>query len=234
MIRPAKTFLFGYLKKELAKINFSIGLDAASAGFKNRWMFKTKKYYGLDIDLSALKKGLEKYASSNVFGILCDLREMDLLPEDSVDVLLSSNTIAHLSPEEKIKTVQRFCNLTTASGYLFCQMLINKEANQIFYIFENNFNNVKKIYYGNPLSRAYESIFEKDGYLGSHPIAGTRPFLLLSWLISRLEYLTCRFEKINKQMLVICSDKKDKKNVNRFDLSKMPLIQDRLYNALSK
>jgi len=50
MVRPSKSFLFDVLEKELKTITCGIGLDAASAHFKNRRMFKTDQYYGLDID----------------------------------------------------------------------------------------------------------------------------------------------------------------------------------------
>jgi len=234
MARPSKCFLFDVLEKKLSKITAGIGLDAASAGFKNRRMFKTEKYYGLDIDLTALEKGLQKYSSSNTFGVSCDLERLDLLPENSVDILVSTNTLYCLTLDKRVKAIQHICRLASPSGYLFCQLSVDEELGEALKIFEENFKDIKKIYYGNYVGRAYESFFKRRGAPGLHPLASARPFRLLAWLISRFEYLTCRFRKINKHVLVICSGKKDQGNANKFDLSNLPLIQDRLYNALYK
>lgn len=234
MVRPSKTFLFNFLEKKLSKLNLAVGLDAASAGFKNRQMFKTSKYFGLDIDLPALKKGLEKYNFSNTFGILCDLEKLDLLPGDSVDVLVSTNTLYCLPLEKRIKAIKHFCRLTASSGYLFCQLSVDEELDEALEVFGKNFENVKKTYFKNPLSRVYELIFEKNGFLGSHPIAGTKPFLLFAWLISRLEYLTCGSRGLNKQVFIICTNKNNSSNKNDFNLSQVPKIENRLYNALYK
>jgi hypothetical protein len=220
------------LEKKLSGLNLAVGLDAGSAGFKNRKMFKTGKYFGLDINLPALKKGLEKYNSADTFGILGDLVKLDFLPANSVDVVVSTNTLYSLPLEKRIMAIRQLCRLTVPLGYLFCQLSVDEELDEALKVFEKNFKNIKKVYFKNPLSLAYESIFEKNGFLGSHPLAGTRPFLLFAWLISRLEYLTGDFRSLNKQVFIICTGKNNSGGKNDFDLSKIPKIEDRLYNAL--
>ena len=53
-ISPSKKYLFRVLKNFLLNHkNKSIGLDLASENFKNSIYFKTKKYIGVDINISA-------------------------------------------------------------------------------------------------------------------------------------------------------------------------------------
>ena len=63
--RPSKSFLYDLLESKLRTIRGQVGLDAASAHFKNRTFFKTRQYYGLDIDLAGLRKGIQKYNDHN-------------------------------------------------------------------------------------------------------------------------------------------------------------------------
>lgn len=231
MIRPSKTFLFSYLKKELAKINFGIGLDAASAGFKNRWMFKTEKYFGLDKDFDSLKDGIKKYDNDSTYGIFADLTRLDNLPGNSVDVVVSTNTLNHLNKEEMLCAIKHLCRLAAPGGYFFCELEKGGDFAAALGILESNFKKIKIIYYKNILSNLYENFFEKDGYLGEHRIAGSRPFLAISWLISRFEYLTCYFAGLNKYVFIICCGKRgDKKN--NFDLSKVKIIDKKIYSLL--
>lgn len=232
MVRPSKTFLFNYLEKKLSRLNLAIGLDAACADFKNRRLFKTDKYFGLDINSSALKKGLRIYNSANTFGILCDLEKLDLLPADSVDVIVSTNTLYFLPMEKRIKAIQHLFRLTAPSGYLFCQLPVDEELGEVLEILEKKFKNVKKVYFRNPLSRAYESIFKKNGIFGSHPIMEARPFRFFAWLISLSEYLTSGFSSLNEQVFIVCSDKNSGGERNDFNLSKIAKIEDRLYSVL--
>ena len=64
MVRPSKSFLFDRLEKELGKTKTGVGLDAGSATFKNRPMFKTGTYIGLDIDKQRVETGLKRYPDS--------------------------------------------------------------------------------------------------------------------------------------------------------------------------
>src|SRR3989344_1329674 len=191
MVRPSKSFLFDVLEKRLSLLDGEVGLDAASADFKNRRMFKTKKYFGLDINLVSLKEGLAKYQTDEVtFGLCGNLVNLAALPVDSVDVIVSTNTLYRLSADQRMVAINNLIKLTAPNGYFFCELSIDPSLAQIIGLFKSNFKNVRIIYYKNIFSLAYEKIFEKDGYLGSHPIAGRKPFRLLAWLISRVEFVT--------------------------------------------
>lgn len=233
MVRPSKSFLFDYLESKLKKFRSGVGIDAGSANFKNRRFFKTDKYFGLDIDEQALKNGLEKYPNDNTNAILADLAHLEKLPSNSVDLIVSSNTLYALSVDLRLKAIENLALILAPNGQLFCELVLDKDFPKALKIIKSRFNHVKVVYYKNIFSRAYEGIFEKDGYLGSHPIAGLKPFRLLAWIVSRLEYLTLKFSFLNKHVIIIAHDKKEKVQKNQFDLSHTNLKTDRLFNILN-
>src|SRR3989338_6326754 len=97
MVRPSKSFLFDMLERQLRNTAGDIGVDAGAADLKNRKMFKTQKYFGLDIDLDGLRKGVQKHSDGATFGILADLTKLDALPDNSVDVVVTTNP-QHCNP----------------------------------------------------------------------------------------------------------------------------------------
>lgn len=230
-LRPSKTFQFDLLEKELAKIKGEIGIDAAAQNMKNRRMFKTEKYIGIDISLPFLQAGIRRHGgpSTNTFGILGDLAKLEKLPEGIADAVVSTNTLYILKGTQRTAAVEHLCRLTSPCGTLICDAAVGEELNEILAIAAKNFGDIKIIYTDNIFSRAYERMFEKNGYLGSHPVAGSKPFLLLSWFISRLEYMTQFFKSLSCGALIICAKKlSDKKQP--FDISHLPLIETSIYN----
>jgi len=227
MVRPSKSFLFDVLEKKLSRLPGEIGLDAASAHFKNRKMFKTDSYYGLDIDLEALKKGISRNIFPNTFALYADLTKLDLLPENSADVIVSTNTLYMLTCQDRLKAINNLGRLTYNSFLL--ELPIDECLSKAIELLYKYFDQVKVIYYKNIFCRFYEKIFEKNGFLGSHPIAGLKPFRLLAWLISRLEFLTCFTSFGNESAFIACSHKRDVKRKEKFDLSKLSLIDNRIY-----
>ncbi len=233
-VRPSKAFLFDQLEKTLFDIRGEIGLDAASAGFKNRRMFKTKNYYGLDIELEAIKSGLKKQNLTNTFGILADLSRLDALPSGSVDVVVSTNTLYCLEEKDRTAAFKHLCRLTSPDGFFLYELPICEQYDfkNLLDIAKENFRDIKITYYRNFISRAYENIFEKNGWLGTHPIAGKRVFRLFAWVISRSEYLTRKFSSSKKHAFIICGGKKDVQIKNKFDISRLPIIEANIYNIL--
>jgi hypothetical protein len=230
-LRPSKTIQFDLLEKQLKKIEGEVGLDAAAQNMKNRRMFKTKKYFGIDISLPFLQKGIETHNDQATFGILADLARLEKLPEGSADVIVSTNTLYILKDEERTAAVEHLCRLTAPSGMLICDSPAGKNLKEMLPVLSKNFRSIKIIYFDNIFSRAYEKIFEKEGYLGTHPVAGTKPFLLLSWLISRLEYLTSFIKPLNIYALIICT-KKFSNIKNPFEVSHLPIASSKIYNLL--
>ncbi|MBI3290714.1 UDP-N-acetylglucosamine 2-epimerase (non-hydrolyzing) [Candidatus Falkowbacteria bacterium] len=225
----AKSFLFDVLENNLKKFNTGIALDAGSANFKHRRMFKTDKYFGLDINLDRLKNGLEKFPFQNTFGILADLTKIDSLPNGSFDVIVSTNTLYALPSGQRTIALKNLTRLTAPAGSLMCELPVDKTLDSCLEVLKENFSKIKMIYYRNIFSRTYEKIFEKDGYLGDHPIAGQKSFRLLAWFISRLEFFTKNFRGPKKQVFIICSGKKTTGRKNIFDPSAFEKINEKIF-----
>lgn len=230
-IRPSKCFLYETVQQRLTSIRRGVGLDAGSANFKHRSMFKTDRYYGIDLDVSRVKAGLKKDNDKTVFGIHADLSKLERLPIGSAAVIASTNTLYCLSQDELVAAIGHLCRIVSPAGLLICELPI-KGLPAVRGILKKNFRRVDFVFFKNIFSQAYEWIFEKNGYLGSHPIAGTKPFRLLAWLLSRLEYLTCRIPWLNRHVLVVCYEKNDQTK-HPFDLSGIPQIEDRLYDLMA-
>ncbi len=233
MARPSKTFLFEIFEKEIIGWNFGTALDAGSADFKNRRMFKTERYFGLDIDEAALKKGLKKYSGGGSQAILGDLLDLNQLPEASLELAAATNVLDHFQTAVREKVIKNLIYLVKPGG----QLIFNAAQNDIYpdlvKNLKDNFGKVAIIYYRNIFSRLYEKIFEdKNGCLGSHPIAGGKIFRLITWLISRLEYLTCHFPRFNVRVLVICREKKDFGVKNEFRPA-VEFFRNGIYNILN-
>jgi len=221
MVRPSKTFLYDLLEKELSLASGEIGLDAASANFKNRKMFKTKYYYGLDYDLELLKQGLAKYQDPNTFGIQADMANLKGVADGSIDIVVSTNTLYQLPPDRRSRALSELIRICRPDGRFLCELILDPGFDTLLAIIKAHFSAIDVIYYRNPLSRIYEWIFERNGNLGSHPIAGMRLFRLLAWALSRIESLTCNIRSLNRRAFIKASEKTEKHS-SIFNLSTPP------------
>ena len=204
-IRPSKIFLFRLLDRQLRDVRGEIGIDAASAHFKNRWMFRTQRYYGIDINLEELRRGIEKYASdATTFGIHADILHLAGLPDQCAAAVISTNTLHQLSGTNRSQAVEQLARLTAPNGMLLCEMPIDGALAPIVQQVQSIFTSVTVVYYKNPISRWYERAFERNGELGTHPIAGTRPLRLFAWALSLTESLSCHWSAGNRHAILIC------------------------------
>jgi len=233
MVRPSKSFLFDELERRLSKIKKGVGLDAACAGFKNRKMFKTEKYIGLDINLDALRQGVYNLpVAAGAYGLWADLTNLAKLPSNSFAVVVSTNTLYGLPAEKRRAAMEGLCRLVAPDGSFFCDSENDSELAESLKVLKKNFSQLKIIYFKNIISQAYEKLFEKQGDLGWHKIAGLKPFRLLAWLISRLEYLTGNFQFLNKQVFIICQNKIGAAEKNVLDLNRLPLVEKNIYSLM--
>jgi hypothetical protein len=229
-LRPSKSFLFDLLENQLGKARGQIGLDAASADFKNRFMFQTSKYYGLDNRLEAIKKGIKKNTDRNCFGIWADMTKLDALPGGSVDALVCTNAFVNFSKdyEVAVNVTRQLSRITAPQGVFMCQLELDSQFDNIIDVIKSEFKDVKIYYYRNIISLMYEKIFEKNTHLSNHKIAGSKPFRLFAWLLSRMEFLTCRAKLGNRQAFVVARQKNDQQE-REFNLTHLKQIENRLY-----
>ena len=226
-VRPSKTFLWSLLDRDLGQITEGVGIDAASAAFKSYPFFKTKDYFGLDFSLEALNAGVKLYPqATGLHGSLTDFT----LPENSVDLVVSTNTLCHLSFDQRAIALKKLSEIVNSDGKFLVELDNDSFAEKAIQILGDYFSNIKITYYQNKLSFAYESIWEKNGFLGDHPVAGSKPFLFLSYLLSRLEHFTCKNSSTNKHVYLKCTGKKHTEKNNVFDISGKRKIEDGIYS----
>jgi hypothetical protein len=152
--RASKVIMFSQLEADLAQFGGAVGVDAASATFKSMPMFRTERYYGIDGDLSALELGRHQHPEAT--GLLADLTALDL-PEASVDVCVSTNTIYQLAPEDRAQTVDRLARMIAPTGALIVQIERDDTFLGIVSVLRQRFERVDIMYFGNPLTVAYEA-----------------------------------------------------------------------------
>lgn len=229
--RPSKNFFYAVLERAIIRTKAPVVLDAASAIMKNRAMFKNTQYYGLDIDIEALRLGL-KNSPPETYGIWADMSKLEKLSSNSVELIVSTNTLYKLTSTDQIKAVDHLCRIAKPNGDFFLDVTNSGSVPALAETLKRRFKTVKIIYCKNPINQMYEKAFEQEnGDLGYHPVASLRPFRAFAWLLGQLEYFTCRFPRLNKQVLFLCFGKISNESIQTFDISHLPQIGDRLYNG---
>ena len=233
-IRPSKNFLFGKLKRELARFTVGVAVDAASADFKHRKKFRTHAYYGLDTDRAALQRGLARQQPSNTFGVQADITRLERLPGGSADVVVSTSTLYHLPDAEHMdQALGALIRIVKPGGSFLFDLLADASLARALALVRPEFARARVFYFKNALSRAYERLFEQgpDGNLGTHPIAGRLPMRIIAFVIGLTEYLTCHAPGPRKHAFVIADNKRGGE-AHAFDLAHLPQIAPGLFNAM--
>jgi len=232
--RPSKCFVYNRLDNLLRNRYDEVGVDAASANFKNCSKFKTTKYYGVDIDLSAVRQGVET-GGENVFGIWADLSELDKLPSSSVGVVVSTFSLYHLVWSKRQLALVNLCRLVRSDGLLVVELLTDENLDDSIKIIEEQFNFIEIVYFKNYLSQWYERLIQNNiSVTGDlYYFANTLPFRFLAWFLGFFEFFTYQKKGSNKHALIIAENKKNKIN-NNFDLSQFPMIGKNIFNLMTK
>lgn len=206
LTRPSKSFLFDYLDDLLKEECGDIGVDAAAERLRNRHMFRTKHYIGIDRDQHALERGLKSTLGDDVYALLGDLTDLTKIPEGSADVVLSSNTLYQIRPSLRGRAVKELARITAPQGVCIVELTKDEDFPAMLALLTERFKDVQIIYFKNPLSRAYERL-AYDKKSKERLLFVTKPFRLLAWLISRCEYLTMKSPALNTHVVVIARGK---------------------------
>lgn len=206
--RPSKRFLFRRLRAELAHETSGIGVDAASADFKNRPFFRTETYLGLDIHLPSLQAGLDRYGDgSRTLGIACDLTDLGALRTGFADVVVTTNTFHHIPAAARRPALTNLIRITRPGGTLFFEATLDAGFAGFLELLRAEFDSVEVSYYKNALSNAYESAFEVGGSL-ERRIVFSLPFVAFAELLSRFEAMTASTPGGKKHGFIVARRKK--------------------------
>ena len=206
--RPSKRFLFRILRRDINLYSNvdSIVIDAACNNGRSRPMFPSKNYIGIDMSKDELKACMANY--KDVTAGYADLTDTSL-PESSVDLCVTTNTLEWMSKDGQILAVKSMASAVKSNGVY----LLNKHRDDAFLpildILHDYFDKVEVIYYRNPLSKYYENFISKNGHIITEgAMVGKLARLLLSYLMSYCEWLTTWVPAINEAAYIRCSNKK--------------------------
>jgi len=153
-LRPSKITLFEQLESDLAGMDGEVGVDAASAAFKSYPYFRTRSYYGVDIDKSALQQGLHDHPEG--IALLADVTDLDL-PSGSVDVCVSTNTLNWFGHDKRLQALAELTRIVAPHGWLVLELDCDRLLPEALVLLRARFEVVEVCYYGNRLCQAYES-----------------------------------------------------------------------------
>lgn len=192
--RPSKTHLYQLLQRDLSTIDEdAIAADIASNRFKNSFMFPNDVYFGVDLSSDLLYRGIDKYKdtqyeteyisapveSSTIemyrqdgqprkIAVEGDILDTNLFPDNSLDVVVSTNTFNHLPETDYLSVVGSFYSYLSRGGDLFfniCVDLLSNEGTvpEIVDFLEDKFHSVDIFGYCNIISALYEELWLEDG-----------------------------------------------------------------------
>jgi SAM-dependent methyltransferase len=184
------------LKDDLSETaEMTAAADIAAKDFFNEILFPNLVYIGVDIEADRLQKGLaklDKNACKTEFqtaplskddiqrykradephrvGVCGDILECSLFPPDSLDVVVSTNTLSHLPESDYPRVVESFCTYLRPGGNLYFNVSANLVSEQtvekVVSIVNDRFQLVDKVAYNTGISKSYDKpvVENDDGY----------------------------------------------------------------------
>ena len=228
--RPSKFVLWRFLEPDLRGIDGAVGVDAACATFKTYPLFHTASYYGVDLDLAAIRQGRREHPEA--IGLVGDLTELDL-PEASVDVCVSTNTFHWIRPDQRRAALERLARLVRADGWLLVEGPADFCDESVGWL-RGCFDDVDVRYFGNPLSCAYERWLEKRAYVerGRGLFAALR--VAVAAFLGAGELLLQRSRRGKRWAYIRCHRRRDAQPAAAFQIDESRRIEDGIYTASAR
>jgi len=227
--RPSKLYLFDYIENYLKNRNDNIGLDAASDRFRNRKLFHTKKYIGVDSNIRAIEKGLKIHNSNNSFGLIADLVQLEGVPSSSIDIVVSTNTLYQIECPDRLKAIKHLSRIVAPDGNFLCELTMDECYGEAAKILKENFMDIKRVYFKNPVSYVFEYFIYailKKIYSG---VIHLKIILVISLILSKLEVVLSPYKSLNRHVLLVCSNKVGGSPRQNMEISSYKKEGDRLY-----
>lgn len=153
--RPSRNLMWNLLQRDLSKISPCLALDAACHSFTNRRLFGEHRYFGLDISIQRLQKGIQQFGESQDFGILGDLTLK--IPDCQIfGVVVSTKTLSHILPELRPIAVQNLVNLTQPGGVLLLDVEYIQDLDYFLSFLTSAFDRVDVTFYRTQASKSFE------------------------------------------------------------------------------
>jgi ubiquinone/menaquinone biosynthesis C-methylase UbiE len=176
-----------------------------------------------------LKRGLKSVPDSHAVALEGDLTNLGKIPDRSADVVLSTNTMYQISMPAREDAVRELCRITAPDGICIIEYTKDDDFAASLKITQGFFRDVRVVYFKNPISRWYEKM-AYNSLSKERKLFASFPFRVLSWCISRLEYLTQKKASLNGHAIVIARQLFLPGTRNYVTLKDMRQIEERLYS----
>jgi SAM-dependent methyltransferase len=223
--RPSKRVLFALLEGDLAAITGGTGVDAASANMKNRPLFRTDRYVGVDLSTAELEAGLSLHPGAT--GIVADLSAQEL-PSGFARVCVSTNTFYYLSPAGRLHASQTLTRALEPGGTLLIHAPRADGYQHLLTWLQGAFERVDVVRTRNVLSIAYERLMERGGRFDEHP--RSLALRTLARGLALLERLACRLPLGQRDVYLRCTGKRGG-GTRPLELNALERVGERLYRA---
>ncbi len=223
--RPSKRFLFALLERDLAVITGGTGVDAASASMKNRPLFQTDRYVGVDISPTELEAGLAHHPDAT--GIVANL-ETQGLPEGFARVCVSTNTLAHLEPASRLRAARVLTEALEPGGSLLLHTPTGPHLAALAAFLRTAFDRVETVRLRTLTSVLYERKMERAGRFDEHP--RSLPLRALARGLALVERLTTRLPWGQREVYLRCTGKRGGE-ARPLDLNALERVSERLHRV---
>lgn len=147
--------MWNWLNSDLHALNPTNAIDAACHGFTNRRFFTKHQYFGLDISIQRLSRGLGEKGHDMDIGILGDLT-MDIPDVQNFGVVVSTKTLSHVSKELRLRAVKNLVHLTCSEGVLLLDVEFLSDLDRFLDYLYPHFRKIEILYYRTMQSKAFE------------------------------------------------------------------------------
>ena len=214
-----RAFLYHLLKKELKHLDGDVAIDAGCSYLVTTNFFRTKHYYGLEMQRDRLEEGLQQPdLRPNVIGVVADLTNLERLNSHCADVVVCTDVLFWLSREDQAAAVRELARICKSDGTLIVTVRHGKWKRDQRPYFMQEFERVIIRYYRGRISNLLTVV--------ARWFPSLRPYLYRAWW---LEYLAYRIGGANT--FVVAKGKKRKESNQPFDLSRLKRLSHDLYSA---
>lgn len=172
--RPSKTYFHRLFEADMASQRGEWGVDIACANWKNRRLFQTRHYLGVDIRHASVSKGRDAMGGDG-YGVVSDILAPGLM-QKTFDLVVCTHTLSHLAPNLRLNAVNSLIELLRPNGCLIfnvpCedkkyQQQLLKSLNELFMSVDAvRYRNIVSQWYENRHSSTNESVVFSDGAPG--------------------------------------------------------------------
>lgn len=163
-LHPAQSFLHSKLIDDIRIYSeqFDIAADISSSHFANAEYFRSDQYLGVDIDRDRLRRGKADFAADPTYTAIHADIQRPIFQEDSIGMIVSTHTLSHLDPDDRLPVIELFLEYLTPGGCLLVQLANDAPTAEIEDRLRDSFETVQRTDYNNEFTRLFRRLHDGD------------------------------------------------------------------------